>query len=61
VRINDCGPESLHYCEPDALPLQAATGKDLAMSMIVNLRWPIASTNQHAALREALAPQFKAC
>jgi len=28
VRINDCGPESLHYCEPDALPLQAATYRD---------------------------------
>jgi hypothetical protein len=31
VRINDCGPESLHYCEPDALPLQAATIMSLAL------------------------------
>ena len=25
ICVNDYGPESLHYCEPDILPLQAAT------------------------------------
>jgi hypothetical protein len=35
--------------------------KDLATSMIANLLWPIASTNQHAALREAVTTPFEAC
>ena len=33
--------------------------KDLTMSMIVNLRWPIASTTQHAELREAMPPSLR--
>jgi len=31
------------------------------MSMIVNRRWRIASTNHHAELREAMTTQFAAC
>jgi hypothetical protein len=34
--------------------------KDLAMSMVVNLRWPMASTHHHAELREAMTTQFEA-
>jgi hypothetical protein len=29
--------------------------------MIVNLRWPIASTNQHAALSETRTAPFEVC
>jgi len=31
------------------------------MSMIVNLRWPMASTNHHAELSEAMTTPFEAC
>jgi hypothetical protein len=30
------------------------------MSMIVNLGWPIVSTNQHAEVREAITSPFEA-
>ena len=33
--------------------------KDLATSMIVNLSWPIVSTNQHAEVREAMPPDLR--
>jgi len=35
--------------------------KALAMAMIANLRWPIASTNQQAALRDAMTTPCEAC
>jgi hypothetical protein len=31
------------------------------MSLIVSLRWGLASTNRHAELREAMTTPFEAC
>jgi hypothetical protein len=35
--------------------------KNLAMSMIVNLGWPLVSTIQHAEVREVITSPFEAC
>jgi hypothetical protein len=39
ARVNDCGPESLHYCEPDALPLQAATVTFVPLAWCALFSW----------------------
>ena len=44
-------------CPRGRCPMQV---KDVAMSMIVSLRWGITSTNRRVALREAMTPQFEA-
>jgi len=35
--------------------------QDLAMSMIVTLRWPMAAINHHAELSAAMTTPFEAC